>query len=67
MQELNGGGIQASLDRELPAFAAYVPPPQTAAALAAWRTASLGLSPRKTLHSRLASALRDHADVTGSL
>lgn len=33
----------ASLDREPPAFAAYVPPPQKAAALAAWREASFGL------------------------
>ena len=31
------------LDREPPAFAAYVPPPQKAAALAAWREASFGL------------------------
>src|ERR1044072_5387371 len=35
--------LQASLDREPPAFAAYVPPPQKAAALAAWREASFGL------------------------
>jgi hypothetical protein len=34
---------QASLDREPPAFAAYVPPPQKAAALAAWREASFGV------------------------
>ena len=32
----------ASLDREPPAFAAFVPPPQKAAALAAWREASFG-------------------------
>jgi alpha-L-fucosidase len=38
-----GASSQPSLDREPPAFAAYIPPPQKAAALAAWRQASFGM------------------------
>jgi hypothetical protein len=51
--------LPASLDREPPAFAAYVPPPQIAAALAAWREATACSGYRHMFSYEMSRALWD--------
>ena len=53
--------LPAFLAREPPAFAAFVPPPQKAAALAAWREASACLGCRLMRPHEMSRALWDRA------